>query len=105
MSWVGLTDVVAAIQFALECPGLTGPLNVTAPNPITNAGFTSALGQQLHRPAFLTVPRFALRIMFGQMADEALLASAIAHPSKLHEAGFRFSLPTIDGALRAALAH
>ena len=105
MSWVGLADVVAAILFALERPDLTGPINVTAPNPITNARFTSALGQQLHRPAFLTVPRFALRILFGQMADEALLASARACPTKLQAAGFRFSLPTIEDALRAALDH
>ncbi len=103
MSWVGLADVVAAVQFALKHPDLSGPLNVTAPNPVTNAEFTSALGRQLHRPAFLTVPAFAMRAMFGQMADEALLASARAYPVKLQAAGFQFSLPTIRDALRRAL--
>ncbi len=103
MSWVALADVVAAILFALESPGLSGPVNVTAPNPVTNAEFTQALGRQLHRPAFLAVPAFALRIMFGQMADEALLASARALPAKLQAAGFHFSLPTIQSALREAL--
>ncbi len=103
MSWVGLADVVAAVQFALACPDVSGPLNVTAPNPVTNDEFTSALGRQLHRPAFLTVPAFAMRIMFGLMADEALLASARVQPAKLQAAGFQFSLPTIESALIAAL--
>jgi hypothetical protein len=103
MSWVALPDVVAAILFVLRNPKLSGPLNVTAPNPVTNAEFTRALGRQLHRPAFLTVPRFALRLLFGQMADEALLSSTRAHPVKLEKAGFRFSLPTVDEALRVAL--
>jgi uncharacterized protein (TIGR01777 family) len=104
MSWVGLADVVAAILFALERPDVSGALNVTAPNPVTNAEFTRVLGRQLHRPAFLTVPAFALRLMFGQMADEALLASARAYPVRLQAAGFQFALPQIDGALRVALS-
>jgi uncharacterized protein (TIGR01777 family) len=104
MSWVGLADVVAAIQFALERPDLSGALNVTAPNPVTNADFTRVLGRQLRRPAFLTVPAFAVRMLFGQMADEALLASAHVHPVKLQAAGFQFGLPQIDGALKAALS-
>ena len=101
MSWVALADVVAATLFALESPGMSGPLNVTAPNPVTNAEFTRALGRQLRRPAFLAVPAFAVRMMFGQMADEALLASARVHPAKLQAAGFRFALPEIDVALKA----
>jgi uncharacterized protein len=104
MSWVSLRDVVAAILFAVERQDLSGPLNVTAPNPVTNAEFTRVLGQQLRRPAFLTVPAFAMRIMFGQMADEALLASARAYPVRLQAAGFQFALPGIEGALRAALS-
>jgi hypothetical protein len=103
MSWVSLRDVVAAILFAVERADLSGPLNVTAPNPVTNAEFTRVLGRQLHRPAFLAVPAFAARMMFGQMADEALLASARAYPVRLQAAGFQFALPEIDGALRAAL--
>lgn len=103
MSWIGLADVVAAILFALERKEIAGPVNVTAPNPVTNAEFTSALGNQVRRPAFLTVPAFAMRIMFGQMADEALLASARALPTKLQAAGFQFALPTVDTGLAAAL--
>jgi uncharacterized protein (TIGR01777 family) len=104
MSWVSLADVIAAILFALEQIKLAGPVNVTAPNPVTNAEFTRALGQQLHRPAFLVVPAFAVRTLFGQMGDEALLASARVQPEKLQASGFQFSLPKIEEALRAALA-
>jgi len=103
MSWVALADVVAAILFALDHEQLSGAVNVTSPNPVTNAEFTRALGRALHRPTFLTLAAFALRAMFGQMADEALLASARVQPAKLQAAGFQFSLPEIDGALRAAL--
>jgi hypothetical protein len=103
MSWVSLADVIAAILFALEQTKLAGPVNVTAPNPLTNAEFTRALGQQLHRPAFLAVPAFAVRMLFGQMGDEALLASARVQPEKLLASGFRFSMPEINRALRAAL--
>jgi hypothetical protein len=103
MSWIGLPDLVRAALFALETPGLTGPVNLTAPNPVTNAEFTRALGRQLHRPALVPVPAFALRIAFGKMADEALLASTRAVPRKLVEAGFRFAQPGIEEALGAVL--
>ena len=104
MSWVGLADVVKAILFALERTELSGPVNITAPNPVTNAEFTRVLGQQLHRPAFWAVPAFAVRVMFGQVADEALLASVRVQPAKLLSSGFQFSLPKIEEALKAALA-
>jgi hypothetical protein len=104
MSWVALKDVVAAILFALDQENLSGAVNVASPIPVTNVDFTHALGRALHRPAFLTVPSFALRILFGQMADEALLASARVEPRKLRAAGFQFSLPEIDQALGAALS-
>jgi uncharacterized protein (TIGR01777 family) len=103
MSWVGLADVVAAVQFALEHEDLSGPVNVTAPSAVTNAEFTQVLGRILRRPALLAVPAFALRIMFGAMADEALLASARVLPAKLQAAGFKFSMPEINEALRAAV--
>lgn len=104
VSWVGLADVVGAILFALDAESLSGAVNVTAPNPVTNAQLTRALGKQLGRPAFLAVPAFAVRLMFGQMGDEALLASARVEPAKLVGAGFRFALPEIDTALERALA-
>jgi uncharacterized protein (TIGR01777 family) len=104
MSWVGLADAIGAILSALKRVDLSGPVNVTAPNPVTNAAFTHALGKELHRPAFLAAPAFALRLLLGQMADEALLASARVQPEKLLASGFQFSLPNIEDALKAALA-
>jgi len=104
MSWVGLEDAIAAILFGLDRPELSGPINVVSPHPVTNSEFTKALGRQLGRPAFLSVPAFAMELIFGQMADEALLASIRVQPRKLIEAGFQFSEPNLDQALSAALS-
>jgi uncharacterized protein (TIGR01777 family) len=104
MSWISLEDTVAAILFALETPWLAGAVNVVSPNPVRNAEFTRALARHVHRPAVLPVPAFALRLALGQMADEALLASARVIPAKLLSAGFKFAYPTLDGALAAALS-
>ncbi len=104
MSWISLADAIEAILFALEAPSLVGPVNLTAPAPVTNAEFTRALALQLRRPAILPAPAFALRLAFGQMADEALLASARAVPTKLLSVGFRFAHPTVEAALAAGLA-
>lgn len=103
MSWIGLADTVAAVLFLLDTPSLAGPVNLTAPGPVTNAQFTQALAHRLKRPAIFPVPAFALRLAFGQMAEEALLSSARVLPRKLLDAGFRFSLPAVDEALAAAL--
>ena len=103
MSWISVEDAMRAVLFALEAPALAGPVNLTAPSPVTNAEFTRELARQLRRPAFLPAPAFALRLALGQMADEALLASARAVPSRLLVAGFRFAHPTVDKALAAAL--
>jgi uncharacterized protein (TIGR01777 family) len=102
MSWISLDDALAAIVFILDTPTLAGPVNLTAPNPARNAEFTRALASQLHRPALVPVPAFALRLALGQMADEALLASARVFPARLAAAGFQFTHPTIQQALAAA---
>ncbi len=104
MSWIALTDAIAAILFALHTRSIAGPVNLTAPQPATNAEFTRALARQLHRRAILPAPTFALRLALGEMADEALLASARAFPSKLLAAGFQFAQPSIAQALAYALA-
>jgi uncharacterized protein (TIGR01777 family) len=103
MSWISLPDALAAIQFLLDSPSATGPFNFTAPNPVTNAQFTRILADQLHRPAFFSVPVFALRLALGEMADEALLSSARAYPAKLAASGFQFAHPTLVHALPAIL--
>jgi uncharacterized protein len=104
MSWVSLEDAVAAILFALKTESLSGPVNVVSPNPVTNAEFTRVLARLVHRPAVLRVPAFALRLALGQMADEALLASARVVPAQLLTAGFEFAHPIVDQALADALA-
>jgi uncharacterized protein len=103
MSWVAMTDVVEAIRFALANPGLQGPINLVAPEPVTNAEFTRALGRVLGRPTLFTVPAPALQLVFGEMAGGTLLASQRAVPRRLLEAGFEFRYPTLDEALRAEL--
>lgn len=103
MSWVSEADAIAAALFALHNSSLSGPVNVTAPNPVTNAEFTRELGRAVHRPAIVPAPAFALRLAFGQMADEALLASTRAVPKRLLDAGFSFTYPTLAQAFAAAL--
>ncbi len=102
-SWITLEDVVGAIEFAIANPSLSGPVNLTAPNPSTNAEFTTALARALRRPAVFPVPAFVLRLALGGMADEALLASQRVQPEKLLNAGFRFAHSQLDEALAATL--
>lgn len=103
MSWVSLDDVVGAAMHALRDARCAGPMNITAPTPVRNRDFTAALGRILHRPAVLPAPAWALRMAFGEMADEALLASARALPKRLTETGYMFLHPALEGALEAAL--
>ena len=97
MSWIALRDVVRAVFYILEADALRGPINMVAPNPVTNAEFTRALGRALHRPAIIPAPRFALRSAFGEMTDAALLASTRAVPDRLLQSGFTFELPEHRG--------
>ena len=103
MSWISLPDVVAGTLFVLDTQSLAGAVNLTSPEPVTNAEFTRAISHRLHRPAVFPVPAFALRIAFGQIADEALLSSTRVIPRKLLGAGFQFSHASIDDALADAL--
>ena len=103
MSWIGLRDLVAAALFVLDQPALAGAVNLTAPQPVTNAEFTQVLALRLHRPAIFPAPAFALRIALGRMADEALLSSTRAVPRRLRDAGFQFSCTSIDDALADAV--
>ncbi len=102
MSWIALPDLVAAILFLLDGT-LAGAVNLTAPAPVRNADFTSLLAATLHRPALLRVPAFALRLAFGSLADEALLASQRVEPARLVAAGFSFRHPHLGPALAALL--
>lgn len=102
-SWIGLDDLVAAYQFVLGRDDLSGPVDLTSPNPVTNSHFTSALGHALRRPTVLPVPAVAIRMLFGEMGDAALLQGQRALPARLLEAGFSFAYEDLDRALAHAL--
>lgn len=100
MSWVHIDDAVGAIRFALQNAGVRGPANVTAPHPERNADFARALGKALHRPAFFPTPGFALKLVFGEMAQALLLDGQKVLPRALERAGYRFAHTSLDEALR-----
>ncbi len=103
MSWVALDDAVGAIEHTMRARACRGPVNVVAPEPVTNAEFTAALARVLRRPAVCAVPTWALRAVLGEMADETILASLRAVPEKLPGTGFEFRHPTLRGALERML--
>ncbi|MGA2421637.1 MAG: TIGR01777 family oxidoreductase, partial [Candidatus Acidiferrum sp.] len=103
MSWVALDDVVRAIRFVIEDASLGAAVNVTAPQPVTNAEFTKVLAHTMHRPALFTVPPFALRTLLGEMADEMLLSSQRVVPRVLLDSGFQFRYPDLPSTLKAIL--
>jgi uncharacterized protein (TIGR01777 family) len=102
-AWVDLDDVLAAVEWAMHDESLSGPVNVTAPHPVTNREVTRILGRVLRRPAVLAAPAFALRHGLGGMGEEMLLASQRAVPARLEERDFRFAFPTLERALRYEL--
>jgi uncharacterized protein len=102
LSWISLTDEVRAIEYLLSTSDIEGPVNLTAPEPVTNAEFTRALAETLHRPAVLRLPSVLLSTALGEVAGE-LLASARVVPARLQEAGFTFRTPDIRSALSSIL--
>jgi len=103
-SWISLTDEVGAIRYAIDTPGISGPLNATAPEPATNAALTAALGRHLHRPTHLPVPAMALRLALGaEMASELVLASQRVVPEVLQDHGYTFAHPGLDAAITSVL--
>jgi len=104
LSWISLDDEVAALLHVLATDGLAGPVNLTAPQPVTNADFTSTLARVLHRPAVLPVPTVALNVLFGkEMVEEMLLGGQRVLPAALQHFGFSFAHPTLEDALRHTL--
>ena len=101
--WITLHDAVRVIHFAIATPSLVGPVNLVAPEPTRNREFTAVLASVLHRPAFMRVPKLALRAALGEAADELLLTGACVHPAKLNQAGFRFDYPRLIDALSSVL--
>lgn len=103
MSWVAIDDAIAAIYKVVGADDMNGAVNIVAPNPVTNAEFTETLGRVLERPTIFSVPAFAARLAFGEMADEALLASQRVAPAQLKQHGFEFQYPQLDAGLRHLL--
>lgn len=103
MSWISIDDMVGAIYHTILTDVLSGPVNATTGSPVTNADFSAALGAALSRPALLPVPATALRLLFGEMANELLLASTRVVPDRLEATGYLFRYPTLSGALRHVL--
>lgn len=104
MSWISETDLLRIIGHVLTQNSLHGPINAVSPEAVTNAEFTKTLGQVLRRPAVLPVPAFVLRLLFGQMADEALLSSARVTPQRLLVDDFCFTHVRLEKALQAVLS-
>jgi uncharacterized protein (TIGR01777 family) len=103
-SWISLDDEVGAISYLLTQP-VSGPVNLTAPNPVTGAQFAKALGTALHRPALLPVPTFAPKLLLGgELADALLFTGQRVLPRALQRAGYQFRHPQLDTALAAILA-
>jgi uncharacterized protein (TIGR01777 family) len=102
MSWVALSDWIRVARFLLGHAGVSGPVNITTPNPVTNAEFTAALAGALHRPALLSIPSPVLSAALGGVTAD-LLTSARVMPRRLQEAGFQFTYPELAGALAAEL--
>ena len=99
--WIHRDDWIALVRWAIAAPAAIGALNATAPHPVTNREFASALGRAMHRPAFMPAPGFALRLMLGEMADALLLSGQNAVPARATRAGFSFRYSRIVEALGA----
>jgi len=96
--WIHMNDLVAALRFLVETPGLRGPFNCSAPEPVRNAELAKSLGRKLHRPACMPAPAFLIKLVLGEFG-EVLLDSQRAVPGKLTAAGFTFQYPDLDTAL------
>jgi uncharacterized protein (TIGR01777 family) len=103
ISWIAMDDLLGIFNHAIHCESLRGPVNVVSPNPVTNLEFSKTLGRILSRPVLFAMPSFAARAVFGEMADQALLASARVSPAHLKDSGYPFRFPELEAALRHAL--
>ena len=102
-SWISMADEIGAIRWLLD-HDISGPLNATAPSPVTNSQFTKALGEAMHRPTFAPVPSFGPKLLLGaELADALLFTSARVVPGALEASGYPFAHPTIEAALRDVL--
>ena len=104
MSWIALEDLLRVIVFAVENENVRGPVNTTAPEPVTNEEFTKALGEALNRPTVIPVPEFAIKLLYGEMGEALVLGGNRVLPKRLEAAGFKFENTDIRKTLRKVLA-
>jgi len=104
MSWIHRADWMSLVTWAIETPTVSGAINATAPTPETNAEFSRALGRALHRPSWLPVPGFALRLLVGEMANDMLIGGQRGVPARAQAQRFTFAHPGIDEAMAAAIS-
>lgn len=104
MSWIHMDDLVGIIRFAVDNEKISGVVNATAPNPVANKEFSTTLGKVLKRPAFIPMPAFVVKIMFGQMGEELLLSGLPVIPDKMTKAGFEFNYVMLEKAFRDILS-
>jgi uncharacterized protein (TIGR01777 family) len=104
MSWISIADWTGAIRFLIDHAEVAGPVNVVGPDPVRNKDFVRALGRAMNRPAPWPIPKFALRIVLGEFANEAVASQRVL-PGVLTKAGYTFQHPDVESALRAAFSH
>jgi uncharacterized protein (TIGR01777 family) len=104
MSWIHLDDWIGLVRLAITNDAVRGPLNLVAPAPVTNREFSHALGRALHRPSVMPLPEFAVRLMFGELADGTLLASQNVAPKVAREAGYQFRYSEVQQALNVVFS-
>ena len=103
MPWIHVDDVVGGLLFGLDTAAVAGPMNLTAPEPVTNKELSKALGRVLRRPAFAPVPALAVKALYGEMAS-IVTTGARAVPKRLQEAGYSFKHPELESALRSVIS-
>jgi hypothetical protein len=103
VSWIALPEIPYIMQHVIESEGLGGPVNFVAPQPVSNKEFTDAVGRAINRPTALGAPAFALKLAYGQMAEETLLSGARVVPRKLLDSGYQFKYPELGPALKQIL--
>lgn len=102
-SWVHIDDVIGAFNFLIKDKTQKGIYNLTSPNPVTNYRFTKELGKMINRPTVLTIPKFVIKMIFGEMGDKLLLNGSAVYPKKLLDSGYEFQFKTIEASLENIL--
>ncbi|MGY8670157.1 MAG: DUF1731 domain-containing protein, partial [Candidatus Poseidoniales archaeon] len=102
-SWISLDDEIYAIHHLMMSDSSEGPYNLTAPSPVSQKVFAKTLGRVLRRPAFMPLPGFAIRLMFGEMGVKLVLEGQDVRPERLLESGYEFTYPDLEGSMRNCL--